>query len=322
MAFIRKKTVKNNEYLYLEKSIRIQGNVHKYSKYLGRPQDITEEQKKQSLKEFTLNIDEKLVKSVTQKRLKHITFSHPFDKETVYPLEEMNLKYQSLKRSLHKKDFEDVIRRFVANFVFESNALEGNSLTLKNISEIVFESKIHESADLREVFDAKNAYHAFTNLLTKQEAISEEFIIQLHKQLLKDIDERTGYRKLPSELLGRTLALPKPEDIPKEMKQLLQWHHKHEHALHPVELAFKFHHKFEQIHPFADGNGRVGRMLLNYILLQNNFFPIIIRKTQRNAYLRALEAADTGQYIPLMRFAIARTKDTYRKFFETYYQYS
>ena len=89
--------------------------------------------------------------------------------------------------------------------------------------------------------------------------------------------------------------------------------------MYPLELAFKFHQQFEKIHPFADGNGRVGRMLLNYILIKAGYYPIIIRKTHRNHYLKALQAADIGRYVPLMRFALEKAKETYRKFFEVYY---
>ena len=105
------------------------------------------------------------------------------------------------------------------------------------------------------------------------------------------------------------------------MNKLLLWYEKERYKIHPLELAFKFHHKFEMIHPFADGNGRVGRMLLNYILLKEGYFPIIIRKNQREKYIKALDAADRGKYVVLMRFAIDKVKETYRKFFETYYNH-
>ena len=65
----------------------------------------------------------------------------------------------------------------------------------------------------------------------------------------------------------------------------------------------------------------VGRMLLNYILVKQGYFPIIIRKTHREKYLRSLHAADNGKYVPLIRFALEKTKETYRKFFEVYYSH-
>ena len=89
-----------------------------------------------------------------------------------------------------------------------------------------------------------------------------------------------------------------------------------------MELAFKFHAKFEKIHPFCDGNGRTGRFLLNYILMRKGYFPIIIRKTTRNSYIKSLEAADRKKWVVLMRFALKYYKETFRKFFEVYYKYT
>ena len=86
-------------------------------------------------------------------------------------------------------------------------------------------------------------------------------------------------------------------------------------------MALKFHHKFELIQPFADGNGRVGRMLMNYILIKRGYFPIIIRKTHLNKYLKALQDADSNKYVLLLRFGVNKTKETYKKFFEVYYRY-
>ena len=139
---------------------------------------------------------------------------------------------------------------------------------------------------------------------------------------MKNIDSRIGYKKVPNIILGRRTRLCPPEKVPEEMKKLLSWHNENRDKTYPLELAFKFHYKFERIHPFADGNGRVGRMLLNYILLNKGYFPVIIRNNQRGKYLLALQAADNDTFIPLMRFALERAKVTYTKFFEVYYKYS
>ena len=102
---------------------------------------------------------------------------------------------------------------------------------------------------------------------------------------------------------------------------MLKWYRENQNKLYPLELAFKFHHRFERIHPFADGNGRVGRMMLNYILIKEGYYPIIIRKNHRQKYIKALQAADLQRYLPLIRFGLEKAKETYRKFFEVYYQY-
>ena len=290
--------------------------------FLGEKSAVSPEKIEKEKKKFALEIDEKIVSLfVAEAKKKYSSLEYPLIIDEVKKIEEMNLKYKEIRRSLHKKDWEDVKKRFVANFVFESNALEGNSLTLKNFSEIVFEDKIIASADLREVYDAKNSYEIFSKLFNSKKEITEDFTIKLHKKIMKNVDERVGYKKLPNIILGRNITLTAPENVSQEMKNLLRWYRENEYKIYPLELAFKFHHKFEQIHPFADGNGRVGRMLLNYILIKKGYYPIIIRNSHRNKYIKALQPADAGRYIPLIRFGIEKAKETYRKFFEVYYQY-
>ena len=89
----------------------------------------------------------------------------------------------------------------------------------------------------------------------------------------------------------------------------------------PLKLAALFHGKFERIHLFEDGNGRVGRFLINVILTKNKYSPLIIRKSQRIAYLSALEAFDQGYTEKLERFLLEKFKATYKNFFEVYFKY-
>lgn len=322
MVFVQERKSKGEIYLYLDKSIRIGKKICKISRFLGKKSDVSPEKIEKEKKEFALEINAKIVSLlVAEAKKKHSSLEFPLTMGEVKKIEEMNQKYKEIRRSLNKKDWEDVKKRFVANFVFESNALEGNSLTLKNFSEIVFKDKIIASADLREVYDAKNSYDVFSKLFDSKKEITEEFLIELHKKLMKNVDERVGYKKFPNIILGRAITLTAPEDVSKEIKSLLRWYQEKENKFYPLELAFKFHHKLEQIHPFADGNGRVGRMLLNYILIKKGYYPIIIRNTHRNKYIKALQSADLDRYIPLLRFGIEKAKETYRKFFEVYYQY-
>jgi len=321
MVFVQERKLKGVSYLYLDKSIRIGNKIVKVSKYLGKKSDFPKSKIKEELKKFVLEADDKTTALLAKEASKKYTLKYPLSIEEIKKIEEMNLKYKEIKKSLNRKDWIDIKKRFIANFVFESNALEGNSLTLKNFSEIVFENKVIGTADLREVYDAKNSYNVFSRLFNEKKEMAESFIINLHKKIMKNIDERTGYKRLPNIILGRNIKLTPPEKVAQEMKKLLNWYKENEDSKYPLELAFKFHHKFEGIHPFADGNGRVGRMLLNYILIKKGYYPIIIRKTHRNKYLKALQAADSNEYVLLMRFALEKAKETYRKFFEVYYKY-
>jgi len=101
---------------------------------------------------------------------------------------------------------------------------------------------------------------------------------------------------------------------------LLGWYEK-EGTMHPLKKAALFHGKFEMIHPFDDGNGRVGRFLLNVMLLNTGYAPVIIRKSQRVSYLKALEDFDNGYTTNLERFILEKYKNTFKNFFQVYVKY-
>lgn len=307
--------VKGTEYAYLERSIRINNKIRKISKYLGPKDKLT----KKIIEKQTALFEEEYIKNKSKMITKWLKLEYPLAIEDIETIEQMKDKYDNIIKNLHTKDVEDLNKRFIANYVFETNALEGNSLTLKNVAEIVFEKRIAKGKDLREIYDAQNSYNLFLYLQKINTRISHEFIIKIHSMLIDKIDDRTGYRTVPVIILGRPDSLlPGPSKVHQEMDLLLKWYYENEKKMYPLELAFKFHAKFEKIHPFCDGNGRVGRFLLNYILMQKGYFPVIIRRINREAYLRALEAADNKSWIVIMRFAIKHYKETFRKFFEIY----
>ncbi len=318
------KNVKGKKYVYLEESVRIGDHVRNLVKYLGPHDILTKKKIREEKRKFKEELLQRKVKlSVDLIRRKISKFEYPLNTEEVGKIEEMNFKHKQIMRKLHPKNFDDLNKRFIANYVFESNALEGNTLTLKNVAEIVFEKRISKGKDLREIYDAQNSYNLFLYLQKTRKKIDHNFVTGMHAKIMDRIDDRLGYRKVPIMLLGKPSApLSKPENIHRDMDDLLKWYRQNEDNFYPLELAFKFHAKFERIHPFSDGNGRTGRFLLNYVLMRKGYFPIIIRKTNRNTYLKALEAADREKWVVLMRFALTHYKKTFRKFFEIYFDYA
>lgn len=315
------KRIGGHEYIYIERPLRIREKATHISEYLGNKDTVTGKEIEQAKAALYSTWTEKAATISAQYWRKEKGFTYPIDIEEIEKIELMNIRYREIARRLHEKNWDDLNRRFIANYVFESNALEGNSLTLKNVAEVVFEKRIGNAKDLREIYDAQNSYELYLWLLHSREKLGTEFVIKLHSKLMKNIDDRLGYRTVPIMLLGKTTELAEPEKVPKLMEELFVWYKNNEQSIYPLELAFRFHALFEKIHPFCDGNGRVGRFLLNYILLRKRYFPIIIRKSSRNRYLKALDAADRGTYYPLLRFALDNYKKTFRKFFEMYWKH-
>jgi Fic family protein len=252
---------------------------------------------------------------------RHYQTSRIFSAEEIGKIEAMRIGYGYLIKKLDRERKRDIFDRFTANFTYDSNAIEGSSLTLKDVAIIMFDKETVPNKPLREIYETRNSRAVVEMILKKKFMITHRDIIKMHSMLMKDIDTRKGYKKIPNVIFRteKEVHTTPPEKVEKEMTSLLEWYNKS--RLHPLERAAIFHGRFEKIHPFEDGNGRVGRFLSNVILVNNGYSPLIVRKTKRHAYMAALAAFDNGYEDKLKRFLLERFKDTYRKFFEIYVKY-
>jgi len=264
------KIIKGKKYRYAVKSIRLpNGSVKTLEKiYKNQPKSELE-------KIFQKKIKDEYIRHI----LKKLKTDHIFSKEQIEKIEEMRLDFLNIIKSLPKKNYDDLLDRFTANFTYESNALEGNSLTLKDVSMIMFENLTIKGKDLREIYETRNSRKVVELIMKNKLKINENDIIKMHKILVKDIDIRTGYKKFPNLILGKKIKTTPPERVKNEMSKLIKWYNENKDKLHPIKLSSIFHGRFEQIHPFEDGNGRVGRFLINIILVNNKYPPLIIRKS-------------------------------------------
>ena len=158
-------------------------------------------------------------------------------------------------------------------------------------------------------------------IFKKKIKISIENILKIHAIIVKDTQISLGFKKIPNYLLMRNVKTTPPEYVKSEIQKLISWYDKNKLKTHPLKLISYFHATFERIHPFDDGNGRVGRILINIILLDLGYFPIIIRKAGKLSYFNALEAYDNNHKDKLERFLLKKIKFTYVNFFEVYTKY-
>jgi len=317
MAFISKKIINGQERHYLEKSARIRNEVKKFSIYL---KNYIPNKKYLELEKYGKILEEKVKKACINDAVQKYKTNNVFKREVLQQLEEIRFDYKGILKKLTKNQMKDMLDRFTINFTYESNAIEGNSLTLKDVTFIIHEGKVLGGKDLREVYETLNTRKAIEWIFHKKLGISHSNIIKLHEILVENTGVQKGYKKIPNFLLGRNVETTPPERVQEEMDNVIRWYHTSEN-LHPLQKAAIFHGKFERIHPFEDGNGRVGRLLINIILLSSGYPPLIIRKTQRVTYFHALEAYDHGHYDNLYRFLLEKYKDTYNKFFQVYIRY-
>ena len=318
MVFISSKTIKGKKRYYLERSIRLlTGKVKKFSIYL---KDYDAKRKYKEINHYKRLLNGNISKELTEFAARYYKKINIFNEELLKRLEEIKLGYKEITKKLSKKQLQDIIDRFTANFTYESNAIEGNSLTLKDVTFVLHEKKAIKGKDLREIYETLNTREAMELVFSNKLRVNEKDVIKLHKILVKNTGVSFGYKKLPNFLMHRQLETTAPEKVKEEMGKLIDWYNENE-TIHPLQRAAIFHGKFEKIHPFEDGNGRAGRLLINIMLLNNRYPPLIIRKSQRLSYFSCLEAFDKGYEDKLNRFLVEKYKKTYEKFFKVYVKY-
>ena len=315
MVSVRYKKINGKKYLYAEHSFRLpNGKIKKISKLVKK--EGSENSK--DTKDYFLK---KQVESYQNYALKLYKTDSIFTREQIKKLELIKVEYQKLIKSFTKNQIKDILDRFTINFTYESNAIEGNSLTLKDVTLILGENVVPKNKDLREVYETRNTREAHELLFKNKIKINIKDIINIHSVLVKDTGVQSGFKKLPNYLVMRDLKTTPPEKVEEEISSLISWYGNNKDKIHPIKLVSEFHARFERIHPFEDGNGRTGRILVNAILLENNFPPLIIRKTARIAYFSSLEAFDKGHKDKLERFLLDKIKNTFEKFFKVYVKY-
>jgi Fic family protein len=213
--------------------------------------------------------------------------------------------------------YENRYESFASRFTHDSTAIEGNTLSLMETAFILFNDLVPGNKSLMEINEVRNHKKAFDFLLRYEEDINKDFICHLHLLTMTEahkpgLEEEMGrYRTMSVRITGVEWRPPPPEEVPKEMKELLTWYSKNKLKLHPVILADHFHIVFETIHPFVDGNGRVGRLLMNFILHKNGYPMVNILNDRRFEYYDALRAGHLdGNFRPFLELLIDHMKES------------
>ena len=334
MVYIYKKKIGGREYYYLRASLKKNGKIiTKDIKYLGNNVNAI----KNNLKSIPSKYSEEIRKTyktihrflevntyLEKIRKIKIKSNDYLNKESLENIEACKAHWNEKFHKLDRLTKEETLKNIIIEFAFNTTSNEGNTITLKQAQSLLIDNLTPKNKTLIEIYDLQNTEKVFMNLFNNTDKkISHETIRETHDELLENIDARKGYRTTDVRVFKANFKSTPAPYVKTDMNLLLKWYCENKGMLHPFILATIFHHKFEKIHPFMDGNGRTGRMLLNYILLKNNHPPIIIRKKNRLAYLEKLHKADecpltkaTPQgYKPLTEFSAKEMTENYWNLF-------
>lgn len=213
-------------------------------------------------------------------------------KSTNSLLSQIDLKKQELdkKRPLTEGEVARLNEEFAVEYTYNSNAIEGNTLTLRE-TDLVLKGLTIDKKPLKdhlEVIGHKEAFDFVRELVEKEADLNENVIKQIHYLVLSDkIQDRGVYRRVPVKIMGATNEPVQPYLIEPKMNELM--HNYKKNTEHIVSKLARFHIEFESIHPFIDGNGRTGRLLVNLELMKAGYPPIDIKFKERLTYYKAFD---------------------------------
>ena len=196
-------------------------------------------------------------------------------------------------RPLTQGEIERLREEFMIEFTYNSNAIEGNTLTLKETA-MALEGMTIDQKPLKDHFDAvghRDAFLYVQDIAQKDMPLSESVIKNIHALVLMNRPEDKGvYRRIPVRIMGAYIEPVQPYLIEPKMTELLSTDTERKGVLHDIERVARFHLEFEGIHPFIDGNGRTGRLLMNLELIKCGYPPINVKFADRKRYYDAFEA--------------------------------
>ena len=202
---------------------------------------------------------------------------------------------KNLKRNkiTNKKILDSELLGFKINHIYSTQRIEGSTMTLGQTRTLLEERLSPKNTATEHIIEAEQANKIFDEMLITGKDISKNLILSWHEILFERTDTSNAgsfRREDVGPTLGKTEYVLWPDVIP-DIEDLVDWYNKNKNKMNPVELSARFHRRFELIHPFIDGNGRVGRLLLIFILYKNNYPMMNVEPSEKQTYINKLESS-------------------------------
>jgi Fic family protein len=304
MVFHRVKKIKGKPYNYLVESFKFEGKSYQIQKYLGSGK------MKRTDIEATKSKHSDWIRNEVLRKKASLSASG-YDSTILTSKQRIQLEiirhaFKEFKRGLHPNEKERLDREFDINYVYSTTATEGNTCTLREVTRILENNLTPKGRSLREIYEVRNFEDVMRFRKKYRGELSKNFILKLHELVMRDIDLYTlgNFRRIEVAILGSETTPVPAIFVGEEMDKLIEWHHEKKDEMHPVELATRFHVRFEAIHPFTDGNGRVGREIFNFMITRQGFPAFNFHVKKRDEYLDGLETAQKGDLTLIFRYIL------------------
>ncbi len=267
MVQLKKKVIGNQEYYYLEHSYRANKKIQKKEKYLGKT----------------------LPKNIEQQKIEFI--NEIYKEKWFNILNKIKENFSKEQKKIPSSAKEKEVESFTTHFTYDTNRIEGSKLTLRETADLLERSITPKEKPLRDIKEAETHKKVFYEILNYKKNLTLQIVLYWHKKLfeLTKQDIAGKIRQHQVIISGSKFIPPYPAELYPMLKDFFKWFNKNKDKLHPVELAALVHLKFVTIHPFSDGNGRISRLMMNYILHKYNLPMLIIHYEKRSSYYNALE---------------------------------
>ena len=302
MIKIEQKKIKNKGFYYLSEQVNIGNKFKKIQVYLGKniPKNLGSYLESLKNKEIDL-----ISENITN------LFTNKIDLSLYREIEKTRINFKYYFWALSKKEADTFWRNFAIRFIFESNRIEGSRLSQDEIKNIVNNKYIKKNTERKEILEVENSIKAFNRIRNNGFKLNQNNIKQLHKIVVGGLDVELGYKK--KKIVVNNKETCSPEKVKEEMVQLIGWWKRCKKMKgNQFLFAIKFHQRFEKIHPFSDGNGRVGRLVLIWMLKEFGYGVVLFKDKNKQRYFNALDSADEGRNNKLYKYSVDVYKETFK----------
>lgn len=256
--------VREGNYFYLKHSFRENGKVVTKEKYLG--------------KEIPENVEE--IKQELRKR---------GQKQLYKKLEKIRDNFQREWKKYPESAKQRELEEIAIVFTYNTNAIEGSTITLEETREIIVD-KTAPNKPLKDIRETEAHYTVFLEMLEEPKKISKELLLKWHEEIFKETKPDIAGRFRDFGVRIGPYIAPDWQQVKRFMREFIKF--VNETGPNPVESAARGHYRFEKTHPFGDGNGRIGRLVMNHLLWHNGYPMLIIEYTGRKSYYKALQKGE------------------------------